>query len=622
MLAALALAGPAHASPPPAAANALQSIEPADGAVLSESPDAIVLTFQQEMKDDDFPSIDLTCGEHQDTGLAERDDDNLMASFAINHELPRGVCIVAWRLTDGLGATIVADQITFRVEADPSSTVPAGDSGATTATTVPGDDLIRVTVPPISTDSSAPAEGSSGGALWLGRMLSTLGILVVFGALALISVGWPEGPEYIVTVRFLRTAWFVGLAGTVLYLIAFAAEISGESFANSVSPTAWLDLSDAGWPGRGALLRLAFVAASGLVALRPERIIDPTSAMWAWGVPGMAVVTVALSRVEGSGALLGFGVGVLHAAASAVWIGGVALVARVVLAGPGDEDLVQATRAFSRISLPAIVVTCVSGIVQMLRLDGGELFTSGHGRVVLLKVIAVAVMIAVGLAVRQQVGYRLARAHELSAPMADRFRRAFGAEATLGVVVLAFSGWLLALTPPTADPLAGERYTREIAFVDPVAGLDAQLSIGPATVGRNGFKLEVDAPEAGLSNVRLRFKPPAGAPAEARFWIDQPVRELTGAGIAYLDDSRGIPLLASGTWTVELTAVTPTGSVALSNTFIVQEQGGGVITQPVEQPTPNVSIVIVDPPTNTADFATTPTPSPTPTTPVSLFDNP
>src|SRR5690606_35818484 len=100
------------------------------------------------------------------------------------------------------------------------------------------------------------------------------------------------------------------------------------------------------------------------------------------------------------------------------------------------------------------------------------------------------------------------------------FRRAFGAEATVGVVVLAFSGWLLALTPPTADPLAGEPYAFTVEFSDTETGLSGNLSVGPLRVGRNGFKLEIESPDTGVSNVMLRFKPPASAPVGAHFWID------------------------------------------------------------------------------------------------------
>ena len=103
------------------------------------------------------------------------------------------------------------------------------------------------------------------------------------------------------------------------------------------------------------------------------------------------------------------------------------LLARVVLAGPGEEDLVHAVRGFGRMSGPAIVVTVVSGLVQLYRLDGGALFSERHGRVLLLKTVLVAAMVFVGLTARQVVprpGWP-GRATS-SVPMADRLRRAFG----------------------------------------------------------------------------------------------------------------------------------------------------------------------------------------------------
>ena len=356
------------------------------------------------------------------------------------------------------------------------TTAPATQPFGVTTTTSP-----FISITPTQNSSSSPEpvnQGSNGGALWLGRLLSTIGILALFGGLALIAIGWPEGPEYVVTVRYLRAVWIIALIGTVLYLIAYAAKYHDSSFGAAINPSDWLDLKDDGWPGRAALLRLGFVLGSGWAAMRPERIIDPATAMWAWAIPGGALIAVALSRVDGPLPWLGVGIGFLHVLGAAVWFGGVAIVARVVLAGPGEEDLLHATRAFSRMSTKAMVLVIVTGLAQTIRLDGNP-FGSSHGQVVLLKAVAVAAMIAVGLEARRQVGYRLDRAHEMTVGLADRFRRAFGAETAIGVVVLAFSGWLLSLEPAKVDKFADEAYTREIAFVDPSTGIDARVFIGP-----------------------------------------------------------------------------------------------------------------------------------------------
>ncbi len=587
--------------------NTLQSIEPVDGASLESSPSAIVLSFNQELDDDHVVTLGLTCNNQpQNTGLPDVDNEGLIVTVPINTPLPRGTCVVVWSLKDGLGETITQGSSTFGVTNDPPA---ASTDGVTTTTS----EFIQVAVAPTNVGAADDAQnpGSTGGAIWLGRLLSTLGIMVVFGGLALISVGWPEGPEYVVTVRFLRFAWLVSLVGTLLYVIAFAAEFGNSSFGAAISPSAWLDLVDDGWAGRGALLRLVFITATGWVAMRPERIIDPTSAMWAWAIPGVALIAVAMSRVAGTAALLGLVVNVVHVMASAVWLGGAALVARVVLAGPGEDDLVQATRSFSRISVPAMLITAITGVIQMIRLDGGDLFTSNHGRVLLLKVVAVAAMLAVALAARQQVAMRLDRAHELTAQTADRFRRAFHAEAALGVVVLAFSGWLLALTPPTFDPFASERYLPEITFNDATSGLQTRVFIGPGRAGPTGLRVEVDAPAEGITNLRLRFVPPASNP-EA-FIIEQTI-PLATAGTAVLRTAEGLPLNIPGTWTLQVFASTTQGVLeGAERTFLLLDQDGNQITIPPSGSQPPVEIEVVDPTTTTASFATSTTTSP-PTT--------
>ena len=609
VFAALAIGSPAAAQD----TNSLQSITPQDGASLSESPTQIQLVFNQELATDDAVIVNLSCSfQPQDIGLPEVDADRLIVTTAINSPLPKGACIIAWSLKDAAGETLLSSTTNFSVTSEPAAaataTDPAEPGAATTATTDP---FIRTAATQADETVREPVEqGSTGGALWLGRMLSTLGILVVFGGLALISVGWPEGPEYVVTVRFLRAAWLLALLGTFLYLIAYAADFNGTSLGSAMSPGQWLDLYDDGWRGRGALLRLVFIGASGWAAIRPERIIDPQSAMWAWALPGFALVAVSLSRTDGPAAPLGFVIGVAHVFSVAIWFGGAALVARVVLAGPGEDDLVQATRTFSRISIPAILVACVTGIMQLIRLDGGDLFGSSHGRVLLLKVVAVAAMLAVALAVRQQVTLRLDRAQELTAPAADRFRRAFGAEAALGVVALAFSGWLLGLTPSKIDDFEREDLPRELPFTDEATGLDAVVYIGPAQVGLNGFRIEVDGPAENINNLTLLFIPPEGTNLPS---LQQAI-PLSTWGTAQLATADGLPFQVGGVWTLQVSVSTATGTLdGATRTFqVFDAEGNEVVTpqSPVSTPT---QISVVEGSNTTAPFATSPTTSSTTT---------
>jgi copper transport protein len=228
---------------------------------------------------------------------------------------------------------------------------------------------------------------------------------------------------------------------------------------------------------------------------------------------------------------------------------------------------------FSRISTPAIVITVVSGLIQLYRLDGGELFKTGHGRVLLLKTIAVAAMIFVGLTARQVARARLARASELNVRVADRMRRAFGTEAAIGLVVLMLTGWMMSFTPgkvDSGDSGGGGDWAVERQFVDQNAGLEAELFVRPARAGvNNDVRIEVSSPDEGISDFHVVFTSPDGQTI-----IDQPVA-ITGAQVAQTaGDGGGIPFNVGGNWTVEITASTPNGPASSSGAITILNADG------------------------------------------------
>lgn len=563
------LGGALPATAQSATENELVSADPTDGSSVGTSPERLTFTFAESLGADDTLTAPVSCGnEAQSIGIPEVSSDGTVVTVEILSPLPRGACVVPWSLRDGLGETITSGLITFSVQ-----------TTAVTEATV-DDDSPPPTAPPATStvDQGDGTEGSSGGALWFGRVLSTTAVLALFGAVVLIGTAWPEGPEYVITVRFLRSLWGLAVLGTLLFVVAYTAEVSDRAFGASLSPTTWLDLADAGWPGRAALARLVLVLVLGWIAFRPERVIDPTTQLAAYGLPLLAVVAVSVSRTGGNLAALGIALSVAHAVAAAVWFGGALLVARVVVAGPGDDDLVHAVRGFNRISGAAILATILTGVGQMLRIVGGGLFTTGHGRVMLLKTVAVAAMVFVAVAARQLVAARLRRSDQLSSVNADRFRRAFTAEAGIGVVVLALSGWLLALNPAGIDDRP--TYAVERQFTDPSSGLDVTVFVTPSVAGLNGIRVEVRAPEEGVSNLSVTFLPPEGSEARG---IEQPI-PLTGVGTAVLDASVGLPFDVPGQWTMQLTGVTPGGTLTGATTSF--PVGGDVTaTAPAIEPT-------------------------------------
>ena len=431
-------------------------------------------------------------------------------------------------------------------------------------------------------------------------MLSIFGIAVVFGSLVLIVAAWPEGPEYVLALRFLRSMWIVGLVGTLIYVAGLSAAVKGESFSSGLNPASWFDLFDAGWPGRFAVLRVVLVIAMAWVVMKPERVIDPTTNMLALGIPALAVVTLGLSRTGGNLAFLGIVASILHVLAMAVWVGGAVLLARVVLAGPGDEDLVHAVRGFNRISNPAIVITLFSGLIQLYRLDGGELFSSGHGRVVLLKTVAVAAMVFVGMTARQIANARLNRASELNVRNADRLRQ--GVRDRSRHRPARHRPLRLAARPRSGQAARQRwrlRHPGAVQSTRPSTSTSRSCSV-PGQIGLNELEVIVNAPETGLSELLVTFFPPEGSGAPI---VAQPIA-LTGVGLARSAEGGGVPLDAAGTWRIQVSGVTPQGTVTGINKNVTIRDEEGNIPDPAS---PDVA----DLPASTSTSTTAPPPETT-----------
>ena len=244
--------------------------------------------------------------------------------------------------------------------------------------------------------------------------------------------------------------------------------------------------------------------------------------------------------------------GAVHALAMAVWLGGLILLTRVVLAGPGEEDLVHAVRGFARIATPALWATVVTGAIQLFQLDRGALDTD-HGLVVIVKALFVSVMVFVGVAARQFISQRVSRVDSMTAPLATRLRRALGIEALIGVLVLALTSWLLALTPPglVADGSSGSLQLGAVhSFQNAAAGAEVTVAFSER-VGANDVRIEVLSPATGLTGLTIDFIPPVNTFVNGMTINSIP---LVGPGAAVLQKSDGFTLLASGTWTLIVSA--------------------------------------------------------------------
>jgi copper transport protein len=582
-----------------AAENTVVTSSPSNGAVLNVSPDAIIIGFAEALGEANTISVD--CEAEPVTLPRPEVTDDTTLTVEIATPLPSGTCTARWAVSNSDGEPDGRGVITFVIENDtPTDNTEPSDTAADQATTT-----TVVTVTPIQAtengtdieviDLAAASEGN--GAVWLSRLLSTLGIATLFGSLLVITAAWPEGVEYLITIKFLRGVWFLAAIGTLLFVAFGSAAVTPEGGGSPFSPGTWLDLFDAGWGGRALLIRFVLVIASAWVAWTPHRAIDPTTQLAALGIPGIAAALIGVSRTVGDFAALGVVLGVIHALAMSVWVGGVILLARVVLSGPGEEDLVHAVRGFSRVSTPAIVITIVTGLAQMIRLDGGQLFESGHGRVVIIKTIVVAVMIFVAFSARQFVAQRLNRAQQMSVPLADRLRRAFGAEAAIGIVALAMSAWLLAFLPPTVSATPPIDYEVSQTHVDEAELLEVRVRLTDDMVGTLvGLEVKLVEPAANVNGLTVILTAPENDQGIGGFL--QPV-PLTEAGFAVRDASVGLPISVAGDWTIQVEAATSSGTImSVAQIYRVQNADGTTATTVVT--TPPVSIIevpITEPPT-------------------------
>jgi putative copper export protein/methionine-rich copper-binding protein CopC len=578
------LPGIAHAE------NEIVTSEPADGTTLATSPTQIVINFTEEIGE--LRIVSLECNtEAINLPAPTLSGNSRVMTVEIPEALPRGLCVATWRVSDADGEPNGSSLISFTVDAEPPAITTPADEDSTTSNVGSADGSTPAASAPTTTSADdtetktvALNRVETGkGPLWLGRVLSTLGIAVVFGALILIAAAWPEGVEYLITVRFLRAAWVLALIGTLLFTSAAAAAVTGSSLGSGFNPSAWFDLLGAGWAGRAALFRLIFVIASAWAAFRPDRVIDPVTQVAALGIPALAVAMIGVGRVDGSLAAVGVLLGVAHALAMAIWIGGVILLTRVVLSGPGDEDLVHAVRGFSRVSVIAIVVTIGTGLAQMLRLDGGDLFGSAHGIWTVFKVVLVAAMVFIGLSARQFAQKRLNRAHELTVPMADRLRRAFGTEAAIGLVTLLASSWLLSLTPANVSAEPSIDYAISQTVLVPEADLDVTVKLTRNSVGNSGLEVTVNSPTEGLTGLEVMLTPPYNTITGA---IVQPV-PLPGAGVATRSESVGLPIIVPGDWLLQINAQTAAGVVQSDPVLIsILDETGAAPTTSITIPEP------------------------------------
>jgi putative copper export protein/methionine-rich copper-binding protein CopC len=535
--------------------NTLSSSNPAPSENVTVAPTQLQLVFTNPLanpNDVNQMGLSLVCdGNIVSLGAAQLGTDLKTVSAPLTQVPAAGACVVSWALPDGSSG---AFSFTSSIAAPTTSTsLPTG-------TTLPA---------PVAPGDGNPIVDKSprvGGPLGLFRLLSYIFSATLVGGVILILFAWPEGVEYAVCRRFLRFVVVLNIAALVLVAIYTTAQYTGKGVTASISPNTWRDLWDT-LPGKALLFRVLISLFTIWAVWNPQHILDPGTQLMSVGIIAALAITYGFDRTGGRLPPLGYASGVLHMVAVSAWFGGLVLLARVVLIGPGDVDLVQAVRGFGRIATRAMPLAIVTGVIATYRFDGFGLVTSQHGRLVTLKILVVGFMAYATWVTRQFVLTRMQRVPALDERMAAHLRRAVGTEATAGVVVLALTSWMMATTPihyyeaPRDD---GPRY----AFSEELENdrFRVRFSVSPATTGQNQILIELFEPRR-IQEFTVRMTPKA--PGYDGYLINVP---LTRRGAALLGDTGNFTLAAPGEWSVEISGTTTTGDLEpLSSAFTLSD---------------------------------------------------
>ena len=449
---------------PALAHNAFDSSSPSEGDLLETSPSGWTITFTKSVPLDSF-SGEVINGDGIRTQLASpthgATDNIVVVSFPTSLT---GEITARWKLVSPDGH-VVSGRVAFSVNATATTTIAVPPTTTSVVNPEVASPLVSsTTVSPLPTSSTpssnslAPTESvESAGEFsdsdpvpevirWSLRSLGYLAILILIG-LVFAEMFLAEGA--LVAAMGRRLLLMSAAAITVVPLLQgwiFLADVNGYSFFKA--PLDTFDLFST-TPGSMMLTRaLSGAAISYAAIIAWPQLTNTIKERQAIGLIGAYLITLAYTSHSRSQALplLGIPVDVLHVAASAVWLGGLAVLALAVIPLLDAKSALLTYTRYGRYAQYAVITIVVTGLIQTLRLHGvslSSLFGERHGQILLLKILAVGLMLKVGDVNRRRL---LKNVPTEDSPMIKRstlLLRASYTELVCGVVVLALTSVLV-----------------------------------------------------------------------------------------------------------------------------------------------------------------------------------
>lgn len=533
--------------------NTIETSSPAANEVIDIAPTQLQLKYTLPVGGNEAVGkmgLSLSCeSQLVNLGPPVLSADGLTVSAALTQVPPNGTCVVSWSLPDGSTGSF-----TFEAQTQATTTIPNTTPGPNGSIVPPGGETVA-------------AKPRVGGPLGLARWISFFFVSALFGGIMFIRLMWPEGVEYPITERYFRQISILAILSTYMVIVIMNAREASTGITSSLSPTAWGPILAIG-EGRAVFIRLLCVMLLTYFAWITERVFMPTLNVFVISTLSVTMLTFGFDRATGRSLVIGILTAVVHMALIAIWIGGIAIIWRVVLHGPGDIDLVHALQSWSRFNTPLTIGIVLTGVIQVWRLDGLSLINSGHGRVMLFKVLIVCALLFVSAAIRQFIMRGMQRANSLNEKVVYRLKRPVGLELSISVIVLALSSWALSMRPPYIL-LRDNGPVVEYAIVQDLQGKDdfhVRLSMTPGNIGVNKVLIEFFGPER-IQNFTIKFTPEN--PNFPGYTLFVPI---TRPGAALANEESGFKFNSPGTWTAVVTGVTTIGDLEpLTTTFVIAD---------------------------------------------------
>jgi copper transport protein len=424
---------------PALAHNTFDSSSPSDGEVLESAPSTWTVTFAKTVPLESF-SGEVINGDGIRTQLSNPtlgSSDNVVV-VSLPPSLT-GLITARWKLISPDGH-VVSGRVAFSVNT----------TSATILTSDPNVDIPSNSLAPAANIES-DVGFSDGNPVpevirWSLRLLGYLAIIIL-GGLIFAELFLAEGAMASANGR--KLLLMSSAAITVIPLLqgwTFLADANGYSFFKA--PLDTLDLFST-TPGSMMIARsLTGAAITYAVLVAWPQLAQVVKERQALGLIGVYLVTLAYTSHSRSQSLplLGIPVDVLHVAASIVWLGGLAVLALIVVPLVDAKNALLSYTRYGRYAQYAVATIVATGVIQTLRLHGvsiSSLFGERHGQILLLKILAVGLMLKVGDINRRRLLKNLPTEESLSVKRSALLWRASFTELACGVLVLILTSMLV-----------------------------------------------------------------------------------------------------------------------------------------------------------------------------------